>query len=667
MAEPTGASPTLPQWAEALAEVLFPPGVNAQRAVLVAADDAAVQQAASRLGLEADTAVPTLCACVRRALGVSAQQGLGRMAELAADARRRPRPSTSPPAHLAVICVLVLAASHMEADQTAPANAYYRRLSKLVGTAPSGQPPGFDVLETMLRQLEEWLRVDMRGERGLLARPTRVKLTHINRPIAQTLLRRADQEVLEEFFGQRRAALSVPGADVVFFLRTWGGRHQLSLPGRQVLDDDGLSDPLAGLIRRQFAAWQQRGPSLAASRPWPLIIRLFHASGQASLGLAHAHAAGPRLHLRRPDGSILVLPGGEGEVHLDAALLAQTEAGPLTLSSSLGGDRIVLPATPLLFAATEVGLVRVGAALEGDIWVLGPPAAWPTAVRAHALPAAGLPPGWELAGPCGVDELPSAWRTHLAPAQAAVSLVGGLPLGLGTYLLGGPPRLAAAADLDEARPVLLDGQAAGTIEPGAELGLGLAAATAGAHEIRVVGAGLLRYQMLAQGLRVGWGQIGWRRGAAAAQRLDVGEDDALVGARIPGAAPLGPAPLVVASGPAQGELVGATGDLVPVSVPPIPAWMYDPSEAGGGPRVRWWAPPGAEGAEWLLLFAAAPQVLRLGRGEVALHPRLAELVRRLADVRAEPAPGLDVDRDVVQAEWAALVYAARAEDASVAG
>jgi hypothetical protein len=236
------------EWAAALADTLLPAELSAGRPVRLNCDDAAVGEAARRLGLSRARAVPELVSCLRTQGLIDPSSGVRPLARSTAG---------NPPGYLVGLVLLVLAASRMAPGQDNTMAAYYVRLADLLGVPLRDTHPGVaGVPELVARfaDLADWLEHHQDGARGLLDIPERVHPSIVGVPISQALLRAGDRNALGAFF-ERSSRLITAGWDPVHQLRQWGERHQLSAPLQQLLERAELHAPLAGALRAALRTW----------------------------------------------------------------------------------------------------------------------------------------------------------------------------------------------------------------------------------------------------------------------------------------------------------------------------------------------------------------------------------------------------------------------------
>ena len=104
------------------------------------------------------------------------------------------------PPFLHLLAVCVLAATRMGTNDVAPHN-YYAQLRDLLHIDESGTPRGFaDSLDFMWAWYTWWLDDLLQGQRGLSTVVVGGRLTHIGKPMSQTLFLGSDIRRLDEFF-----------------------------------------------------------------------------------------------------------------------------------------------------------------------------------------------------------------------------------------------------------------------------------------------------------------------------------------------------------------------------------------------------------------------------------------------------------------------------------
>lgn len=189
---------------------------------------------------------------------------------------------SEPPASVAFLAAMVLAASRMgETEETSELN-YFTHLRDILGAETkrtgSNRPPGLDVgeEESLWLAWNDWLR-----RRGLL--PTAVRgdsgpYRYINYPLSQVLLRKADRQHLADVFERHKS--SIPAfCDPQTLAATiekdrWPTAHL-----RELMKRDGLRRAAAqDAVFEAYELWKASPGSTETAvngRPRPLIAGLF--------------------------------------------------------------------------------------------------------------------------------------------------------------------------------------------------------------------------------------------------------------------------------------------------------------------------------------------------------------------------------------------------------
>ncbi|MGI8872843.1 MAG: hypothetical protein ACR2KP_00670 [Egibacteraceae bacterium] len=582
-------------WCRALADALLPPEVSAGRPVRLNSDDAAVSEAARRLGISRTSAVTELTACLRAEGLVSNTMGVGPLAR-ASDG--------DPPRYLGGLALLVLAASRMAPGKDNTMAAYYLRLADLLGIPLRDTHPGVaGVPELVARfdDLADWLEVDQAGARGLLDIPASYHPSIVGLPISQALLRAGDRTTLGAFF-ERTSRLIDAGWDPVHQLCQWGGRHYLSAPLQQLLERADLHAPLAGALRAARRNWDgstadAEGRRLLAGQ---LALHLPPLPFTISITVS---ALSEKVSATGPGGEEIELdPQTPAAVPLDWLRIA--EGGPVIAAA--GDERIrVLNGPTMLFEVTALGVEAVAAAAEDPVWVLTCEPRLMDACPPESRYRVALPAGWELLSDIDPGLLEEELRVHAAEEDrplTGVATVGGLRLGPEVWLLDHPP--AIVADVPEPAPVTIDGTAHGDIETGRPLTLEQIASRPGIHQIDV-GEQRLTVELAARGPRTGIGELGFdldpRYVHAGAGPLRETDSASVIGPLTsPPPSPAAELPMIVRYR-CDVDAIDSDGTVRALAPPPPTPWLEHVGLPADGP----WPIPDPSRVVWLCVNAAA--------------------------------------------------------------
>ena len=148
---------------------------------------------------DADTAVASLSAVVRRGLAVGNPKGYFCAYEHKARRWKIAGGEGCPPM-LPILAICVLAATRMGSGAVSPQN-YRHHLCSLLGLPDDEMPDGFrDSMYILWGYLDWWLENKYGGARGRSTIVEDSHYTHIGYPLSQTLFRTADRSRLDEFF-----------------------------------------------------------------------------------------------------------------------------------------------------------------------------------------------------------------------------------------------------------------------------------------------------------------------------------------------------------------------------------------------------------------------------------------------------------------------------------
>jgi hypothetical protein len=152
-------------------------------------DEAVLQEVAGEAGADSSDALEAFLSAVRATL-------VGEQPFSAWERRTRVLPSSDPvPAHLAVLCFLVLVAVEREDTHF----SYYPGLNKALGrSTAAGPPPGFtrDV-ELLFARFNDWL---IRTGNGIPTAAKSASYPHVSWPLSQAVVRPSDRALLVRIF-----------------------------------------------------------------------------------------------------------------------------------------------------------------------------------------------------------------------------------------------------------------------------------------------------------------------------------------------------------------------------------------------------------------------------------------------------------------------------------
>jgi hypothetical protein len=653
------AGERLELWNRELLEELLPVQDEADVPVVLACDDETLRAVGERLGYDADEAATAFAQSVKVSFEVGLLNGFKYAVREPFDNQPRPRPL---PEFFALLCLWVLAASRMGADENYPTSEYYGRLNALLEISGDDALPCFEFIQTLFHRFDGWLAEDLRGERGRLILPDNPYRPWVGFAVSQTVFRARDREVLSQFFTERLHGLD--GFDPLRRLRRWPGRHRLTNHSLRLIEEEQVEDRVRAGIRAAFQAWD--GAELVATpsgfgRLWPAIVHLLpHPEPRLHLGAGNTKA----LEFELEGHSVVLEPGAEAEIPW--GLIERLRRGPLQLGDSrtpAGGLRLPQLGDTIVFELAEEGLLLVERPSIETVWVLTRDGVLQEQLARRRLnDRAVLPEWWELFREVPLAELPSIERAPAPQAQEPLRLTGGLPLGRSLFLSGFAP-LLEAGELDLAEneflPVWVNDEQVGVIGTGERLPL--RAQEPGTYRV-VVGDGdfSVRYDVESAGERTGGGSLCHRLDQTNALRSGARPRGADRDApTICGAAVSTPyedeLPILTRSATALAT-IDRGGELTVHDRLPTPAWFAEVGFDEGGrweifrADVAWLISPRPQ--------SGRPWVRRLEETPVErLTPEAAELV--LA-VGSEPPLTTRVGEGAdAKHEWAALVEVAR--------
>jgi hypothetical protein len=642
-------------WNRELFEELLPMQEEPDVPVVLACDDETLRVVGERLGYDAAGAAAAFALDVKVAFDVGLLNGFKYAVREPFETLPRPRPL---PRFFSLLCLWVLAASRMGADEKYPTSEYYGRLNGLLEIRGDDKLPQFEFIEALFPRFGEWLADDRSGERGRLLLPDSPRPPWVGLAVSQTVFRARDREVLSQFFSERLRTLQ--GFDPLRRLRRWSGRHRLTSHALRMLDDEQAEERVRAGIRSAFNAWDGSELIVTPSgfgRVWPARLHLLPYP-QPRLQLGAGNTKPLEIDI---DGTAVVLDSG-AEVEVGWALIDRLRQRALQLGdarSPAGALRLPQLGDTIAFELGDLGLLRVDCPSAETVWVLTRDGALQEQLTRRRLSDRGvLPDWWQLFREVPLEELPDVERAPAPHAQEPLRISSGLPLGQALYLSGFAPVLEAGElDLadDEFLPVSVNGELIGLIRSGERLAL--RAGEPGTYRV-VVGDGdfTASYDVEAAGEPSGVGSLGHRLDGPAPLQSGArplsGDSSALTmcGAGLSSAYD-GVLPILTRSG-AQLATIDRRGELEIHPRPPTPAWF---AEVGFDEAGRWEI--FRHDVVWLISPhppSGRPWVRRVDTAEVeALGPAAARLV---SSIGAEPPLSTTVgDCAEARRQWAAIV------------
>ena len=547
--------------------------------------------------------------------------------------------------------IAVLAGSRMARDPEAgvAGHNYYRRYNELVGYPPdSGQPPGFDDLGLLWKDLDRWLKHDLAGQLGESTIPDHPSPAHVGYPISQCLLRESDRRRLTEFF--RSVGLEpgdeITASELFSYLRNW------AKPGCGLSDaavnvianaSDSVADEIGRIARAELSGWRGGVLDERGRRRGELALVLELKQG----GHWIKAAFWPRRPADFPDQVEVKTRSGDS---LKLNAVNDEWYGPLELpvrSKDLD-DGLVLENAECSFAFGASRVIPLRASDELGRWVSTRQvvAAEPHCVIVF-VPLLGqvrqflsdhAETGWREAPSTG--NLPEEWRVldgvrisspaspsepYLKPLAprfgTASSFEGGLRVRGGMYLWGGEPDLWITVATGDEPGVTVDGEPIVLEGPISRIQLSKLSLSAGEHRVEI--GGLTRYFTTFEGVRIaapsGAGSLAHvlRKGAgyapigAGPQALPQG-DQTRGTVRVSGASviadpgdlpePVQPPVLLPAGFKRYAVLGRHPGELLEPSVPAEPRWL---TRIGIRDQFQYFDQPAGFEAQWLIAAGAA--------------------------------------------------------------
>ncbi|MGH2921456.1 MAG: hypothetical protein ACRDKU_05250, partial [Gaiellaceae bacterium] len=459
-----------------------------------------------RLRYDARDAVSRLVQDALVAYELTERAGLRRLSQLGGSFETRPRARPLPD-YFSALCLFVLAASRMGADESHATSAYYARLRALLGLSGDGAPKHFQFVPRLFAQLNDWLVDDLAGARGRLILPEDPVPRYVGVCVSQTVFRRRDREVLSEFFAARMG-VEVEGYDPLRRLLRWPGRRQLTRHALEVVEDPLMADRVRAAIRSAHASWDGSVITAeAGGRLWPARLRLLPYPPRLRAG-AHNRE---RIVFRLDEKACTLEPGGEAA--LPWSVLEALRGRSLMLGqpdASAGAVRVPALGDTVLFELDEDGLARTEQPRAETVWVVTRDLALQRQLERFRVESGeALPKRWLLCRDVPIAAL-GIERAPTLGVRAPFAFVGGLPLEARVYLAGGGPWLEVG-DLDELEELLrvrVNGEEVGRVGSGQRVQLpsepGVYDAVVGDDEWRA------RYHVEARGEPVGVGSLGHR-------------------------------------------------------------------------------------------------------------------------------------------------------------
>lgn len=380
------------------------------------------------------------------------------------------------PPFLHLLAVCVLAATRMGTGSVAPHN-YYAQLRALLQIDDAGMPRGFDdSLDLMWGWYTWWLDDLLQGAHGLSTVAAGGRLTHIGKPMSQTLFRSADVRRLGEFF---RWIHLEPGEDVeadllVAYFRAWAPGQDLSSGAQRLLGDTQYWPTLGGILGAYARQWDGTRPDREGGRTVRLrIVVKLRMPRSVSI-----QAIQPEGYPDRLAGQL----GGSAAsaAATDGVFVVQNAIDPrqLTHGGSIGNDasKLTLPGSDIYVLQLDPelgGWASVDSFVPGErhFVLAGPSVAesveeqlrhWSTeAISAQPAPA--RLSSWRLFGNVvlqGGETLEGALGDRRPTFKHRFAFHGGLPLETPrSYLSGGAPDVWLPPTTDVSLSLTLDGAA----------------------------------------------------------------------------------------------------------------------------------------------------------------------------------------------------------------
>ncbi|MFN8151435.1 MAG: hypothetical protein U0R24_09980 [Solirubrobacterales bacterium] len=483
------------QWNHALVREYFPPGGRGQLAYLPVDDEELAALADHHEICDPADASAEFVGAVKAQM----RSDFGTLGGFANGVRGWRRVRDEPP-YVGALAVCVLAASRMDADESArvASHNYYVQLNRLLGRDErAGMPSGFDRLVSAWLDLGTWLEEDCSGTRGASTIRTNPHHKYIGYPLSQCLLRAYDRHRLPDFFKAAGLAPRDEISDDRLFLlfQAWASHPGCGLSNRALRAVASAKDidraEIAETVQRELQVWD--GALLDERGRRRGIIRL--SVIQSRRGTA-VRLVPERLSGFPEDGWTLDHSGAAVELltHVSSDDWFQPLPDNLIVRAfSQAGLKLIngrfalsldppADAIPCRQAALELG----GYLSQAEATLFEPHVAIVRTSRFEDLRSAlanvcnaplqrhpsetNLPPGWTITSPFQIQSIPEVssipfpgFRPRLV---AAMSLQGGLRLGEDVYLAGGGEPDAHIAsevssdltvELDERREALKSG------------------------------------------------------------------------------------------------------------------------------------------------------------------------------------------------------------------
>jgi hypothetical protein len=651
---------TLEDWAAALIETALPRGLAAGRKVILGCDEETVRLAGAQLGLREPEALVSLVAVARERWRISERNGLRRVESDARAFRQTPRPRRVPP-HVVALAFGTIAASRMSPSDGLSTRHYYPRLLGLleIGPGPSHPPvEGFGGVIQWWSDLAEWLRNDQQGERGLLDHHSPHHQPYVTSCIRQVVFRDRDQRHLDGFYAEQRGSLDA-GWNARRLLLSWGGRHRLTKPAHNALEDSELAEQVDAALRSGYRAWDGSLVDERGVRLWPGLLQLYADPKTVVLGLickqlrdtASAHG---------PDGPLTLAPYPEASA-FSTEWLKHLCTGNVRLTLDGRREAVVIPGGgTLLFEQRGDGLERVPGGDEKPLWVLSRDELFLQPWFADRRQQGGsLPDGWVLVHAVTPDELPETMRRETRPDVPQIELRGGLDLGGGSYLIGFPPRLFAGP-VPERLDVRVGGVVVARLRGGEHLSLDRVCAGPGVYAIEA-GDFQQQIELVHQGRRQGSGGLRWdlgnpvaMRGGASRHGRDASFGPLVCGAALDGVAAAERDPVLhVRTRAAVVHVLYRNGSVSQAAIPAQPGWARE-FALPAPTQVKVIEP---ENAVWLCLADQQPRVRRLSEGEIEITGAVVAVCELFQRAQVQPSEH--------EAAWKALCATALGEEVSL--
>jgi hypothetical protein len=408
---------------------------------------------------------------------------------------------TDHPPFLHLLAVCVLAATRMGSGDVSP-NNYYAHFRDLVGLEGASTPTGFgQSLDYLWDVYTWWLDEQMGGHLGRSTVVVNARLSHIGRPISQTLFRRSDVRQLDQFFrwiGLEADEEEMAEDLLVMYFRAWAPAGDLSPGAARLLQEEQYWPTLGRIIGAYARHWDGTRFDRESSRtaelrvvvdlrmPGSVMVQAIQPDGYPD---RLAGQLGNRSVSGAAKDGIFVVEGpldprhllGGGALGEAAARLTLTGSdmfilrmdtefgGWASVSAFTPGERHFILAAPTVAHEVEQQLERLG---KPDV---------------TAGPAPGAFAAWRLIRNLvleGNERLEGVLAERRPTLRHRFALRGGLPLDTAnSYLSGGAPDVWLPPDQAGLFWLEIDGERVDTLDTTVRIAKYLKPRETAAHEI----------------------------------------------------------------------------------------------------------------------------------------------------------------------------------------